>query len=53
MCVDVVVRSCGCGEVGVWRWVCGGGCVEVVWGCGCGEVCVVRCVWGGGVGVGS
>ena len=43
MCVDVVVRSCGCGEVGVWRW-CGGGC---------GEVCVVRCVWGGGVGVGS
>ena len=48
MCVGVVVRSCGFGEMCVWgggecegnvgRWVLGGGC---------GEGCVVRCVWGG------
>ena len=30
----------GCWEVGVERWVWGGGCE-------CGEGCVVRCVWGG------
>ena len=59
MCVGVVVRSCGCGEVclcgevcvggecgevGVRRWVLGGRC-----GGRCGEVgvvgCVVRWVW--------
>ena len=51
---------CGCGEVGVGRWVCGGGCgvvgmVRWVWGGRCGEVGVGRWVWvwGGGVGVGS
>ena len=32
----------GCVEVGVWRWVCGGGCVEVgVWRWVCGGGCVV------------
>ena len=52
--VDVVVRSCGRGEVRVRRWVWDGGCGEVgvvrwVW-----EVGVVmgvrRWVWGGGCG---
>ena len=35
MGVGVVVRSCGCGEVHLRRWVWGGAC-------GCGEVCVGR-----------
>ena len=43
---------CGCGEVSVGRWVCGGGCGEegvgrLVWGGGCVEVGVGRWVWGG------
>ena len=46
MCVGVVVRSCGCGEMCVW----GGGECEVnvgrwVLGGGCGEGCVVRWLW--------
>ena len=43
MCVGVVVRSCGFGEVLLRRWVWGGGCG------GCGEVGmgVLRWVWTG------
>ena len=33
--MGVVMRNCGLGEVGVGRWVWGGGCVGG--GCGCGR----------------
>ena len=57
-CVGVVVRSYGCGEVRVRRWVWGGVCGEVgvgrwVLGGGCGEVGVGRWVWGGECGCGE
>ena len=46
--VGVVVRSCGCGEVRLRRWVWGVGC-----GGGCGEEGMGRWVWGGGCGYGE
>ena len=52
--MGVVLRNCGCGEmhsneeVGMGRWVWGGGCGEVCVGrCVCGEVGAGRWVWMG------